>query len=194
MSTGRLSTISWIGRHVLPYEKEVRAWLRRALRVPGDTDDVLQEAYCRMSALQDVAHIDNPRAYFFRVVRNVLLEQIRRARVVRIDTIAQVDSLDVLDEAASPERVVAGQSELARVERIIASLPSRCRWVIELRKIHGLSQREAAEALGVREAVIEREVARGIRLILKGMLEDGATEAKAAGARGHERTRDSEKG
>lgn len=187
MPPTRSPTLDWIGRHVLPHEKDVRAWLRVMLRGRGEPDDIVQEAYCRLSGLEDTASIVNPRAYFFRVVRNVLLEQMRRARVVRIETIAGMEQLELADDAPSPERVVVGQSELEKVKRLIARLPGRCRDVIELRKIHGLSQREAAQALGVREDVIEREVAKGMRLILQCMVEEGVDGGSTSGTKSHER-------
>src|SRR5689334_6262761 len=76
----RSDIVLWVGRHILPLEGEVRRWLRKAAVAPADVDDVIQEAYCRIAGLDAVSHIKEPRAYFFQVVRNILLEQVRRAR------------------------------------------------------------------------------------------------------------------
>lgn len=179
---------AWLGSHVIPHEREVRAWLRRILRNSGDINDLIQEAYCRLANVSDVARIQEPRAYFFRVVRNVALEQFRRARVVRIESVAEMEALGIADEAPTPERIATGRSELALVQDLIAGLPERCRKVVELRKIHGMPQREIAELLGISENTVEHEATKGLRLILKELTRcDGEAGRSEGGLRNDER-------
>jgi RNA polymerase sigma factor (sigma-70 family) len=166
--------IDWIGREILPHEGDLRRWLRRAL-APQDIEDAVQEIYCRISGLGDVSHIRDGRAYLFTTGRMLLLERIRRARVVSIETIAEIDSVAFAADEPSPEQIAGGRLELERVRRLIASLPDRCRRVFELRKIEGLSQREVAVRMGLPEHSVENDVAKGLRLILQGM----ATAAQA---------------
>ncbi|USI74773.1 RNA polymerase sigma factor [Sphingomonas morindae] len=162
--------IGWVGRHVLPHERELRGWLRAAFP-QADIDDVVQEAYCRLAALDAVDHIDDPRRYFFRTARNVVLEQVRRTRVVAIDTASGLAEFEtaLAEDSVSPERIVAGRRALARVEALIAGLPDRARQILRWRKIDGLAQREIAERLGLTEHVVENEVARGLRRVLDAM-------------------------
>lgn len=165
-----------MGSQVLPHEADVRAWLRRRLPTSAAVDDVVQEAYCRIAALGSVSHIASGRAYLFRVAANIVVEQMRRARIVQIDTVAEIEALHILDDEPSPERIVAGRRELARVKGLIDGLPARCRKVFELRRIHGLPQREVAERLGVTENVVEQQSIRGLRLILKRLAEENAAD------------------
>jgi RNA polymerase sigma factor (sigma-70 family) len=191
MSAGDcLKTVAWVGREVLPHEGDVRAWLRRTLN-PSDLEDVIQESYCRISALDSVAHIRSGRAYLFTTARMVVLERMRRSKIVSIDTAAEVDALSIADDEPSPERVISGRRELARVRHLIADLPDRCRKVIELRKIQGLSQRDVAHTLNVPEHTVENDVAKGLKLILQAIA-DGEVAAEKAffNAGRHERTRD----
>ncbi len=60
------------------------------------------------------------------------------------------------------------------VGKLIAGLPERCRRVFELRRVHGLPQRDVAEQLGLTENVVEQQSIRGLRLILKALAEAGA--------------------
>lgn len=171
MKQSRAEIVAFVGGHILPHEADVRAWLRRSGSSPEDVDDVVQEAYCRLAALDGVAHIVSGRAYFFRIARNIAIEKIRRARIVRIDCITEIDALNVVDDEPSPERVVASRRELSRVRRLIEELPERCRQIFTLRRIHGLSQKEIAARLGVTENVVETQAARGLRLILRALSE-----------------------
>lgn len=180
--------VDWVAAEVLPHERFVRAKLRSAFADRAEIDDVIQEAYYRLSLLTDVAHITNPRAYLFQTARNVVLEQMRRAKIVRIETLTEIETANIMDEEPSPERITAGRRELARVLALIASLPDRCRTVLELRKIHGLSQREIAQRLGVSEHVVENDAARGLRQILKTLSDDQADEPAKRSLKSDERT------
>lgn len=176
MEKGRAEIVAWVGSQMLPHESDVRRWLRK--RVPSDAaiDDIVQEAYCRVAALSSIAHIDNGRAYFFRAVSSIFIDQLRRARVVRIDSVTEIGSLNVVDEEPSPERVVSARRDLARVRRLIEDLPAKCRRIMELRRIDGLPQREVAERLGVTENVVEAQSIRGLRLVMKALEDEGATD------------------
>lgn len=157
--------VAWVGANIIPHERDLRLWLRKRLPA-ANVDDVVQEAYCRIAALEGSAHILNGRAYLFRVAGNIVLEQARRARIVSIDSAGQSDFEDVADEEPSPERVVAARRDLDQVKGLIAGLPERCRKVFVLRRIEGLPQKEVAARLGVTENVVEQQSVRGLRLIL----------------------------
>ena len=81
---GRRRIVAWVADCVMPHEAKVRAWLVRSRMSQEYIDDVIQEAYCRLSALDGFDAIDRPDAYFFSIARNLLAQQMRRARIVRI--------------------------------------------------------------------------------------------------------------
>jgi RNA polymerase sigma-70 factor (ECF subfamily) len=188
----RKDIVAWVGSHVLPHEAAVRAWLRRWTSRDQDIDDVIQEAYCRLAAMDDVTHVSNGRAYLFQTARNIVLEQVRRSKIVRIDNVTDIGSLSILDDAPPMDRVVAGARELQRVEQLIEKLPPKCRQIFVLRRIHGVSQREIAQMLGITQAAVEKQATRGLRLIMKGMERDDNLETSVGetGEYSRERTRD----
>ncbi|MBA4805143.1 MAG: sigma-70 family RNA polymerase sigma factor [Brevundimonas sp.] len=168
----RQRLVTWVATSVMPHEGRVRGWLRQRLQSPEDIDDLIQEAYARLAALDRFDHIARPDTFFFQIVRNLLVDQIRRSRVVRIEAATELDVPSVYDETPTPERIAGARRELARVGELIEGLPERCRKVFTLRKVEGLSQKEVAERLGVSESVVENEGAKGIRLILRAMREE----------------------
>lgn len=172
---GESRLAEWVKRTVLPCEHLVRAWLARSLVSQADSDDLIQEAYCRLSRVTDFDSIERPDAFFFQTVRNLLLNQIRHARIVRIETAAELEELGVADEAPSPERIVGARRDLARVRKRIDELPERCRRIFEMRRIEGLSQREIAVRLGVSENVVEHDTAKAIKLVLKSLRNSGCS-------------------
>ncbi|HET6537591.1 MAG TPA: RNA polymerase sigma factor [Sphingopyxis sp.] len=172
----RAMIVAWVGQEILPHEAHVRAWLRRMLD-PDELEDVIQQAYAQIAALSDVSHILSGRAYFFATARSIILMQVRRARVVRIETMAEMSSFESVGDEFSPERITMGRDQLAHVRQLIDALPGRCGKIIKLRKIDGLSQRQVAEMLGVSENIVENDVAKGLKLILQAMA-DGERDAE----------------
>jgi RNA polymerase sigma-70 factor (ECF subfamily) len=186
----RQRIMAWVVSEVLPHEAQVRSWLRRMI-APDDIEEIIQEAYFRISCLGDIAHIQNGRAYFFTTARMLVLERIRRSRIVRLDALTEIEASNIMSSEPSPERSIAGRRELARVRRLIEALPDRCRQIFELRKIEGLSQREVARRMEVPEHTVENDVARGLKLILHALAEgEQRAEEAFSNAREDERTRD----
>lgn len=187
----RAIIMAWVGREIMPHEADVRAWLRRTLD-PDDLEDVIQDTYCQIAALKGVGHIASGRAYFFTAARSIVLMRLRRARVVSIESILEIEDTDIAMDEPTPERVVAARRELERVQRFIEELPDRCREIFELRKVDGLSQREVAERLGVTESVVENNVGRGMKLILQSIADGDRKVDRAMTRMGKdERTRNS---
>lgn len=183
--------VAWVARHVLPAEPSLRRRLRGAF--PGcDIDDVVQETYCRLAAVRDLDRIEDPRRYLFQTARNVVLAELRRARVVRIEaagSAADMEAALAADEL-SPDRVVGGRWLLARVDALLAALPERARTAIRLRKLDGLSQREIAARMGVSETIVENDLSRGLRTLLAGLTEGERDELPTRMKRGeHGRVR-----
>jgi RNA polymerase sigma-70 factor (ECF subfamily) len=169
----RLRLSAWVTRTVLPCEHLVRAWLARSMVSKEDSDDLIQEAYCRLAGLDSFEQIARPDGFFFQIVRNQLLTKLRRANVVRIETVAELDYLNLTDGSPSPERAVGAKRDLDRVLLQIDALPERCRQAFKLRRIDGLSQREIAERLGVSENVVEHDIANALKLVIKALRQDG---------------------
>lgn len=156
--------------------------------------DIVQDTYLKISNLDAVAHIQNGRGYFFATARSILMDRIRRERIVRIDSITEVEALTLADDTPSPEQRVSARLELERVRRLIDGLPDRCREIFELRRIQGVPQREIAERLGLPEHTVEAQASRGLKLILKALAgetqeEDGARTAPGKKSKNEEQRR-----
>lgn len=179
----------WLADHVLPHEPALRAWLSRRLHgrlgVRIEVDDVIQETYATLARLDDVGHVRNPRAYLFTVAQSLVLQHVRRASIVSIEVVAEVDALDASHDHRSPDRHAMARQELHRVGMLIAALPARCRQAFVLRKVHGLTQREIAKRMRISESTVEKHIGKGVRLLAAAMADaacGGDTEKEPAGA------------
>jgi RNA polymerase sigma factor (sigma-70 family) len=149
----------WLAAHVLPCEGEVRLWLHKhvhSLRA-SDHDDLIQEAYARIWQAEP-ARIGNARGYFYTIVRNLLIEQARRARIVPMERMGEIESLKLVSDEPGPEQRVGARQELENLCRIIAALPARMRNVFNLRSFEGCSRCEIAAELGISERTVEKQL------------------------------------
>jgi RNA polymerase sigma factor (sigma-70 family) len=163
----------WYREEVLVHEAALRAYLRRAFPIVTDRDNVVQETFVRVLQARRAGELENVRGYLFATARNLALALMRRRDIVAIDGMAEIETLDIsTDEPGVPEKVGL-RLELELLRQAIQALPERCRAVLQLRKIEGLSQREIAARLGISEHTVEVQVANGMRRCAQFLRERG---------------------
>ncbi|HUO20994.1 MAG TPA: sigma-70 family RNA polymerase sigma factor [Caulobacteraceae bacterium] len=169
----------WLARHILPHEPFLRRWLQSRKIGALEIDDIVQESYALLAALNSVEHIVNPKSYFFQTAKSLVLRDLRRAKVVSIETAGDLDVFGLVEQI-TPEDEVSARQELRVVADALAGLPSRCRQAFELRKIDGLSHRQIAERLGLSERTVEKHLARALHLLMEALGRGGDTASRAS--------------
>jgi RNA polymerase sigma factor (sigma-70 family) len=164
----------WFCAEVLPLEANLLRFLRKHWWEAGDIDDLRQEVFTRMfEHCRRQPPPESALAFMLTVARNLLVDASRRKQIVSIEAFADVDALAIGVEELTPERHHAGRSELRRLQAALERLPARCREVVQLRKVDGLSQREVAARMGIAEDTVERQVSKGIRALAAALAEEG---------------------
>jgi RNA polymerase sigma factor (sigma-70 family) len=160
----RQKRAAWVGENIVPYEPRIRAWLRRWHVSPEDTDELLQDAYCRIALLESVEHIDRPLSYFFSIVRNFLARRHRRQRIVSFELIAEVDAFQD-SPAHGLEDQMSDRLIYQKILGLIDELPPRCREIVRLRKLEDWPQKRIAEHLRISEKTVEAQIRLGLKAI-----------------------------
>lgn len=148
---------AWFERELKPHEAMLRAWLKGQFRTAAEIDDVIQEAYVRVLRARAAGEVRSPKALLFVTARNLVLMQLRHREVTRIDPLTEQDFAGIMDEGADVAAEVARSQELELLTQAIQSLPTRCRQILTLRKLYGLSQREVAQEMGISEHTVEAQ-------------------------------------
>jgi RNA polymerase sigma factor (sigma-70 family) len=159
------SLASWFSREILPLESDLLRYLMRAWPRRAEVEDLRQEIYLRVYQAARQNRPQSPRGFLFKTAYHLLIDRVRRERIVSIEATGGIEELSVLIDEISPEQRVGARQELKRLARAFDALPPRCREVIWMRRVLDISQKEVAERLGVHEKAIEKQVARGVRLL-----------------------------
>ncbi|HWW90711.1 MAG TPA: RNA polymerase sigma factor [Solirubrobacteraceae bacterium] len=116
-----------------------------------DAEDLVQETFARVLARPRVLQGDDELYYLMRVLRNTFLTSRRTAgrRPITVATLEDVAAADP-SPVGRPEHAL----EMKEVYATIAALPEDFRLALVAVDVLGLSYREAARALRVREATI----------------------------------------
>ncbi|MES2902429.1 MAG: RNA polymerase sigma factor [Pseudomonadota bacterium] len=159
---------TWFVQEIVPLEHLLVGYLRKNTRDPDSVADLRQDIYVKVyeAAEKEIPLLAKP--FLFAVARNLLIDRARQSQVASIVALGLPDSDDYVDEL-SPERHALARESLGCFARALAALPPRCREVVELRKIAGLSQRAVAQQLGISEGSVEKQIAKGVRCLADAM-------------------------
>lgn len=164
------ATKQWFTQEVLPLERDLVRFIARHCRDGADVADVRQEVYERALTGARADTLRSTRAYIFTIARNVLIDRARRAKIVSFEQVVDIDAVDWGHDAFAQDRHMTARDELRRAMIGLEQLPPRCREVVRLRKVDGLSIRETADRMGVSHHTIERQLTLGLRALANFML------------------------
>lgn len=169
----------WFRTEVLPLEPALMRLLRRHWRYPEDLPDMRQEIYVRLfeAAGRDGLPLST-RAFVFQCARNLLVDRARRAQVVSFDIVADLEELEEQPQADfTPEQLADARQELQMLDAALDDLSPRCREVLLLRKVDGLTHKEISSRLGIAEGTIEKQITLGVRALAEKLCAQGVAAA-----------------
>src|ERR1700753_2244099 len=148
----------------LENEVALKRHLRRFIRSREAADDLAQEAFLRAFAAESGCVIQSPKAFLFKVARNLALNERARQASVALEPLGDFEGEEVLEDSsqAAVDDVVDSRERLRLLARAGAALPPQCAKVFILRKMQGLSQKEIATRLNISVRTVENHVALGL--------------------------------
>jgi len=156
---------AWFAREILVHEGALMRYLTRLWSRRDEVPDLRQEVYIRVYEAAARARPASPKSFMFTTARHLMTDRLRRGRVVSIEAMGDSDVWNVLTDELSPEHRLDARQELKRLAAAFDRLPDRCRQVVWLRRVEELPQKEVAALMGIGEKTVEKQVAKGMRLI-----------------------------
>jgi RNA polymerase sigma-70 factor (ECF subfamily) len=136
-----------------------------------DAEDLVQETYARVLSRPRFLRNEDDVGYLLQALRNTFLNQ-KRAESRRLRPAALPDQLDLVADprARQPEDAL----EAAELYAAIAALPTEFRDVVVAVDVAGLTYKEAARTLRVREGTIMSRLYRGRQHVVRRIEGDSA--------------------
>lgn len=159
----------WFIEEVLPFERDLLAAAARWSASPDEARDLVQDVLARMLVTEGWSAIASPKGYMLRVMRNMAIDRMRRAKVIDFRHIVDLDDVEIADEAPDQHRIVEDRQMLEEATRAIAALPERCRTVFERCRVQGESPKQIAQELGLSLSTLEKRLARAIYLLTQSL-------------------------
>jgi len=144
-------------------------YIAASCRDPGLAEDIIQDLYVKLTALQTEPVVDNPSGYLFRMANNIYLNRLRALKSERTrDHAWQAASFenvagDAVTDEPTPEARITSQQQIARLKTAIDALPERTRAIFRLHKLDGLTQAQVAARLGISISSVEKHLASALR-------------------------------
>ncbi|HEX4527561.1 MAG TPA: RNA polymerase sigma factor [Gaiellaceae bacterium] len=129
-----------------------------------DAQDLVQETYARVLARPRLIRNDDDLGYLLRALRNTFLLQ-KRTESRRLRPGPLPDELDLIADPQAREPHAA--LEAGELYAAIAALPSDFRDVLVAVDVTGLSYKEAAKALKIREGTVMSRLYRARRQVVR---------------------------
>jgi RNA polymerase sigma-70 factor (ECF subfamily) len=147
---------------------------------PHDAEDLVQETCARVLARPRQLHGQDELAYLMRALRNTFLTQRRTASRRPRASVSTLEDLEPVDPrtGSRPQEALQAREVLAT----IAQLGDNHRLALVAVDVVGLSYREAAEALGTREATIATRVFRARAQVAEALGEHSGRSGRPARA------------
>ena len=164
----------WFAEEVQPCEAPLRSYLRQSLPSAAEVDDTVQDCFVRLFRAKQKGTVRATKPLLFAIARNAVRDFFARRSRAEVVPITETEALPVLEGKGVVESICHNE-ELALLTEAINTLPARCREVIILRKVKGLSQREIAEALGISENTVENHATKGARRVAAYLRVKGVT-------------------
>jgi RNA polymerase sigma-70 factor (ECF subfamily) len=141
-----------------------------------EAEDLVQETFARVLRKPRFLRSEDDLGYLLRVLRNTFFST-RRTASRRPQTTALPDDLDLVEDRGAPQP--EAKLESAELYAAISNLPDDFRDALIAIDVVGLSYREAAQALKVREATITTRLHRARQRVARALAPETPSNSSA---------------
>lgn len=140
-----------------------RSALMRRGRSVHDADDLVQDAWVRLSRYEASHSVEQPEAFLMQTALNLSIDAHRR-QVNRGEAVV-LEEVVLIDTAPSAEAVLLGRERLARVSQGLQRLPDKTREIFLDHRLEGLTYEEIGRKHKLALSSVERHIAKATLLL-----------------------------
>ena len=163
MGTDPEARRSDISEAFVEQQRPLRAFISRFIRGPQDIDDIAQETFVRAFLAEQKGDIQHPKAYIYRVARNLAFETLSKKSTQLTSYIEDSCDLALLQSGEDIEVATIVKEKFDRVKVAIAEMPPQCQRVFIMHKVYGFKYKEISQQLGISVSTVEKHIMTGLK-------------------------------
>ena len=148
----------------IEYQASLRRYLARFRLDDATVDDYLQETFLRGFAAELRGEIRKPKAYLFRVAKNIALVHFRTNERSPTDFVEDRSRSEfIIDEShVDASEQIDGRQKLALFAAAVCQLSPQCRRAFWMRRVEELKYKQIANRMNISVSAVEKHVAKGL--------------------------------
>lgn len=158
-----LSLRSQITKAFVEQQGPLKSFISRFIRRPQDIDDIAQETFVRAFLAEKKGEIQHPKAYIYRVARNLAFETLTKKSTQLTSYIEDSCDPALLQSGENVEDSMIVTEKFGRVKAAIAEMPPQCQRVFIMHKVYGFKYREISQQLGISVSTVEKHIMTGLK-------------------------------
>jgi len=157
------SSRSQISKAFMEQQRPLKAFISRFIRGPQDIDDIAQETFIRAFLAEQKGDIQHPKAYIYRVARNLAFETLAKKSIQLTSYIEDSCDQSLLQSGEDIEHKAIVMEKFDRVKIAIAEMPPQCQRVFIMHKVYGFKYKEISQQLGISVSTVEKHMMTGLK-------------------------------
>jgi RNA polymerase sigma-70 factor (ECF subfamily) len=130
-------------------------------------EDLVQELYLKLAALDPAAKVDNPSAFLYSAGHNLMLDRLRQDKRTGLRDGAWHEAQELLQGEPAVDDALASRRRLARLAAIVEDMPAKMSQAFRLHKLDGLSQADTAREMKISVSAVEKHISAALKTLLK---------------------------
>jgi len=142
------------------YDK-VKAFLITRCQSNELIEELLQDLYLKLMAMDDLSIIQNPTSYLIRIAHNLMIDELRRQKRHDKRTLTDsIENLDIIDKKPSLFNETLSIQQLAHLGQALSELNDDSRDVLLLSRLRGLTHTQIAKKYNRSNSWVEKMIVR----------------------------------
>jgi len=142
---------------MIEYYKELLYYIQKKTLCRDYAQDIIQETYAKVITVQNKQKLNNPRAFLYKVAKNLMIDKARRN--IKVQEISYEEN-EHTDNEQPPEEVILEQDMKLILMKELEKLPAMRKEAFVLHILEGYSRQEVAKIMGISLSAIEKHISR----------------------------------
>jgi RNA polymerase sigma factor (sigma-70 family) len=157
--------------HYRAHARKLRGYAQRRVG-SQEAEDLVHDVYVRLLQQGEVAALERPREYLYRIAENLAIDSARKVRTRSRFANEDIEFLTLQTRVPNPEEIVDGMMKLRLFHAFVDELPAGRRKAFLLNRVNGLTHEEIAQRLGVSVRTVERNIAKALKELRRRLARD----------------------